>query len=137
GNIYTLDGTLLTDDDYGLVNPYYTTYFFINHETEQALQVGSHRKLFTYISLYVSGTGTISLTPLVDSLTNARNNTKPHTLFLDPAKDQEWGLNVTGERVAFKIATAPLAGTTDNGFNLNKMVVTLRQDPWSPVAGRV
>ena len=68
GNVYTLTGLLcLVDDDYGTVFPYYTTYFFVNHDAELGLKLGAHRKMVTYYTMFISGGGFITVTPLVVS----------------------------------------------------------------------
>lgn len=111
GNVYYLDPTLLTDDDYGEMFPYYVTYAFINHEAEVALGTGCHRKLYGYLTMFVSGTGQMTVIPLVDALTNAWPQTATYPLIQQPSFDLEWGLNVLGERCFFKILPSPTAST--------------------------
>jgi hypothetical protein len=137
GNAYYLDPAKLTDDDYGEIFSPYTTYFFINHEQEQQLGVGSHRKLFVYLSLYITGTGRVQITPLVDGLTFPWTPTPIYNLSSTINHDLEFGLNVTGERVAFKITPLPMPNQTDKQFNLQKMVVTIKQEPMAPVRGAI
>lgn len=135
-NSYYLDPAKLTDDDFGQIYPYYTTYAFLNHEAEVALGTGVHRKLYRYLSLFASGTGTIAITQLADSLSNVWDTTPSYTLSTSPTYDLEWGLNVECERCFFRIASSPTSGT-DNGFTLNKMVVSIQANPWSPVRGAI
>lgn len=135
-NIYFLDPLKLTDDDYGTITPYWISYGFLNHEMEQQLGVGSHRKLFVYLTMFVSGVGQLFVTPLAGSLTNARPS-MVDTLTTNPDHDMEFGLNVTSERCFFKIQSTPLPGQTDNSFNLQKMVVSVKPDPWSLVRGAI
>ncbi len=45
-------------DDGTAINSYYDTYFFIRPDQEQMFQLGSHRKLFYYLTSYVEGQGT-------------------------------------------------------------------------------
>jgi hypothetical protein len=137
GNIYYLDSAKLTDDNYGEIFPFYTTYFFVNHELEQALGTGSHRKFFQYLSLFVSGVGRIQVTPYVDSLSNNWPSTPAYTLSADATFDLEFGLQVSGERCAFKIVPVGMPNQTDKKFNLQKMVVTLRQDAVTPIRGAI
>lgn len=145
GNVYTLDPTKFSDDDYGQIFSYYTTYFFVSHEKEMQLRLGSHRKLFVYLAMYVSGIGKIKITPLVDRLGQAWRPTPFYDLQTEPNFDYEWGLNVNGERVAFKIQPSPITDEEDdnytNGidsaFNTGKMIVTLRQNAMTPVRGAV
>ena len=133
GNIYWLNPSKYTDDDYGQVYPYYTTYFFINHEMEQALQVGLHRKLFKRYAAYITGIGSLSLTPYSDSLSNPYPTAPLWPLSTSQKYDIGDGLNVIGERCAFKVASLPLSGQTDNSFNLQKLIITLMQEPVAPI----
>lgn len=136
--IYFLDSGKFTDDDYGPITSFYTTYFFVNHDQEQALQLGSHRKFYAYLAMFITGIGEITVTPLVDNLHNPWESTPPYDLALLQNFDFEWGLNITeGERVAFKVQVAPLSGQTDCYFDMGKMIVTMRQNPWSPIRGAV
>lgn len=135
GNLYSLDPAKLTDDDYGAMLPYYITYFFVNHEMEQSLGVGSHRKLFAFLTIYITGVGLMTITPLLDNLNNPWLPSPAIQLSQQLNGDIEIPFNVTGERCAFKIAIAPLPGQTDVQFNLQKMVVSIRPDPVAPVRG--
>lgn len=135
GNIYYFDPTKLTDDDYGQVSPYYTTFFFVNHEAEIAMAVGCSAKLFSRLEAFISGTGAVTFTPLGDALTNGWTPTPALTLQAAPITDIDWGLNVIAERCAFKIASQPAAGQTDNSFNLQKLIITLKQNPIMPSRG--
>lgn len=136
-NVYRLDPSLLTDDDYGEMFPYYTTYFFINHQMEQVLGVGSHRKIYVYLSAFFTGVGKMTVTPLADRLSNPFPSTPSYTMSLNQNFDLEWGLNVNAERLAFKFVPTALPNATDKYFSLQKMVVSMRQDPWMPVRGSV
>lgn len=157
GNLYYLNFNKFTDDDYGRINSYFITSFFWNHDTEQNVPpLGLHRKIYEYLSLYITGVGNVQVTPLVDNLNNPWSPTSttwdainqvwkvgavPNPL---PAyqltngvltHDLEWGMNVIGERVAFKISVSPLAGQTDAYFNLQHLVVAGRADKVFPVRG--
>jgi len=129
GGLYWLDPAKYTDDDYGRIFPYYTTYFFLNHEKEQEMGVGVHRKLYDYATAFVEEIGTVQLVPLVNKLTNPGWATPAYTMQTAMDHDFEWGLNITGERCAFQVLPAPLAGTTDVAFNLQKLIINLRKDP--------
>jgi hypothetical protein len=137
GEAYTLDSTLLTDQDYGQIAPQYTTYFFVEHEQEQQYGLGLQRKLAKQINLFVSGTGKLIVTPLADSLSNAWPSPFPITLSQTPTYDQPMGLNVSGERIAFQIASQPLDGQTDNGFNVGKIILMLATAPVAQTRGSV
>lgn len=145
GNVYTLDPTKFTDDDYGQIFSYYTTYFFVGHDKEIALRFGSHRKLAVYLAMYISGIGKIQVTPLIDRLGQSWRPTPFYDLSAEPNFDYEWGLNVLGERIAFKIQPSPITDEedenytngTDSAFQTGKMIVTMRQEPIALVRGAV
>ncbi len=129
GKVYQLSDNQFSDDG-AAINSYYTTYFFLHHEAEQTYQVGSHRKLFTYLVQFVEGVGSLSLTAFVDS-TTAPSAQQPLSLSNPGLKDLEMPINVLGERVAFKVGT----NAVGSWFKLQKFVPTLRSDPWAPVRG--
>jgi hypothetical protein len=132
-NAYWFDSTLLTDEDYGQVVPYYTTYFFINHQAEQSMQVGLHRKLYKRYAAYITGVGQFQLTPFANSLSNPWPAAPLWPLNLTQGSDIGDGLNVNTERCAFQIASVPYIGQTDNSFNVGKLIITLSQEPISPI----
>ncbi len=129
GKIYQLSDTQFSDDGVAIAS-YYTTYFFLHHELEQALQLGSHRKLFHYLTTFVEGAGTLSLTAYVNT-TSSVSAQQPFTLSNPGTKDLEIPINILGERVAFKVGTNALGAW----FKLQKFVPSLRGDPWAPVRG--
>lgn len=133
GNIYFLDSAKLADDDYGQMFPYYVSYGFVNHDAEQALQVGSHRKLYDYISFFITGVGTVTITLLGDSLTNAYPVSPTITMSASQAFDIGFPINVDANRAFVKFVPAPLANTTPVQFNLQKLVLDLKPHPISPV----
>lgn len=134
GKLYQLDPANGTDDGVAIQSQYYT-FFFVNREMEQGLQVGSHRHLYTYLAAFSSGVGILSLTAVADSLTSTRTQAlAPRSLSSNPGYDLEAGINFSADRVAFKFATDGQAGST---FFLSKLTVTMKSDPWAPVRGRV
>lgn len=136
GNIYTLNPDLYTDSDFGQINSYYTTYFFVGHQEEQQLQLGSHRKMLAYLMAYIEGVGQITITPLVNNLQNPWPLVCVRTLALDPNFDLEWaGGSCTGQRMALKIQPSPVSGGTDNAFFLQKLIAVMRQAARLPVRG--
>lgn len=162
GNSYYLDPAKFTDDDYGIIGAgtgnFYTTYALWSHDLEQSVQLlGSHRKIYTYISIYVTGVGLLSVTPFVNSLgepwvpqsavfnpvTQVWENAgvpqplPSYQLSADSDHYLEWGLNITGERVFFKISVSPLPGHTDASFSLQDVVVSGRMENILPVRGAV
>lgn len=142
-NIYSLSPTKLTDDDYGAIGgangPYYTTYFFTDHEQEAQLGLGADRKLVKSIHAYITGVGMVTITPLVNSLYNFMPALSPRLLSADIDQatylnsDLEWTTaNLRGQRIAFRISVQPLPGTTDVQICLQKFIVAMMRDPVSP-----
>lgn len=125
GNLYTLDQTMDTDDDYGQISSYYTTYFFPSAGAEAQLQLGSHQKQLAYLMAYIQWVGTITITPLIENLNNpwalvCKRNVSQVNF------DLEWGGGYArGSRMAFKIQTSPLAGETDNSYSLQRFIAAL------------
>jgi hypothetical protein len=143
GNLYTLDPAKLTDDDYGAIVPYYDTYFFVNHEQEQMLGLGTGRKLTRKISGFITGVGYVSIIPLVDSMQNPLPATSPRLLSLDTdpsnlvGQDLEWTVGIRGERQAFRIQVQPLLGSTDVQLKIQKLIVSMMKDPVTTYRGSV
>lgn len=132
GKVYKLDAGSLTDDGFAIPS-YYVTAFTPQRETEQMLQLHAHRKLFTYLTMYIEGLGTLGTTAFVDS--EAFPQTLPNLMLTSPAgKDLEMTINVLGERVAFKVASD--TSEAGNWFRLQKLTPSMTGDPWSPVRGQ-
>jgi hypothetical protein len=136
GNIYSLSPTKLTDDDYGQISPYYTTYFFTDHEQELALGLMSDNKLVKHVHAFVAGVGLVYITPIVNSQFNFFPNLSPRQLVADTtaatflASDLEWTtVGLRGSRIAFRVAVQPLPGTTDVKLRLQKFIVGMMRDP--------
>lgn len=136
GCAYTLDPAALSDQDYGQIQSYYTTYFFVPPEEEAATRLGSHMKMLTYLTAIVSGVGNFTITPLINKLTNPWAQVCQRTLAVDPTYDLEWtGSSATGQRIAFKIQSTPIAPSIDSAFNLNRIVPSFRGNVHLPVRG--
>ncbi|HXJ04390.1 MAG TPA: hypothetical protein VNH65_04785 [Candidatus Acidoferrum sp.] len=129
GKVYQLSDTQLSDDG-AAIPSYYTTHFFPERAVEQSLNLGAHRKLFSYLTLFVEGAGNLSLTSFTDS-TNASQAQQPLPLSSPSLKDLELPINILGERVAFQVST----NQPGAWFKLQKFTPSLRVDPWSPVRG--
>ena len=132
GNVYYLDPAKLTDDDYGGMSPFYVMYFFLSRDTEQALGVGSMRKLYKRVSEFISGVGNLTITPYAAALTNPWPSPPSVQLSATPTEDFYHGINVSTERMAVKFAVTPLEGETDVQFNLQHMEASVMQHPMSP-----
>src|SRR6266850_1101759 len=129
GRVYQLSDAQLSDN--GIAIPsYYTTHYFPERAVELALNLGAHRKLFSYLTMFVEGAGNLSLTSFTDS-PSAPLSQQPLPLSSPSTKDLELPINVLGERVAFQVSTNQ-AGAW---FRLQKFTPSVRVDPWAPVRG--
>ena len=129
GKVYQLSDTQLSDDG-SAIPSYYTTHYFPERAVEQSLELGAHRKLFSYLTMFVEGAGNLSLTSFTDS-PSAPQAQQPLPLSSPSLKDLELPINILGERVAFQVAT----NQPGAWFKLQKFTPSLRVDPWSPVRG--
>ena len=133
-NAYILNAAAYSDDDFGQIMASYTTYFFVSHEMEAALQVGSHRHTYTMAQVFIAGIGTFTLTPLAAALTNPFRSSPAFPLSMEPNFDIDFGINVETTRCAFTIAAQPTSGT-DSYFKLQKLVVNMEKAPNAGVRG--
>ena len=129
GKIYQLSDTQLSDDGVAIPS-YYTTHYFPERAVEQALALGAHRKLFSYLTLYVEGAGNLGLTSFVDT-PSAPQVQQPLPMSSPATKDLELPINILGERVAFQVST----NQPGAWFRLQKFIPSVRPDPWAPVRG--
>jgi len=122
GNVYYLSAAKFTDDDFGQIYPYYTTHFFLDPEKAMGMNLSSVRLMLAYLNAYISGTGTVTYSFLVDSLANVWPLNSSRTLSSTPTFDQEnAGGNAQGNRIAVKISVLPLQGQTDVQFSLKRL----------------
>jgi hypothetical protein len=129
GKVYQLSATQLSDDGTAIPS-YYTTHYFPERAVEQSLNLGAHRKLFSYLTMFVEGAGNLSLTSFVNSLSVPQAQ-QPLPLSSPGTKDLELPINILGERVAFQVST----GQAGAWFRLEKFTPSVRVDPWAPVRG--
>jgi hypothetical protein len=129
GKVYELNDAQLSDDG-NAIPSYYTTHYFPERTVEQALNLGAHRKLFSYLTMFVEGAGNLGLTSFIDS-PSAPQAQQALPLSAPGMKDLELPINLLGERVAFQV------GTNQSGawFRLQKFIPSVRVDPWAPVRG--
>ena len=138
GNVYTLNPTQFTDDDYGQLTPYWTTFFMPSEEQETALQLGGFRKLLVYVIAYIGSPVNCNcqFTPYIDQLSRPGVLSVIRPLTQNPARDLEFGgCSAQGNRIALKIAAQPLAGQTDCGYNLQRLTAFIRKSAHLPVRG--
>jgi hypothetical protein len=136
GNAYTLNSALKTDDDYGVVSPYYTTTAIPTGDQAEQFQTGSLMMILAYLLSTIQWTGLLQIQIFVNYL----NNPWPEPLLLAAlptfTNDLEWGAKqATGRRFFLRYSSQPLPGTTDNGFNLTKVVGIAKQNARMPITG--
>jgi hypothetical protein len=103
GKVYQLKDAQLSDDGTAIPS-YYTTHYFPERAVEQSLSLGAHRKLFSYLTMFVEGAGNLSLTSFTDSV-SAPQTQQPLPVSSPSVKDLVLPINVLGERVAFQVST--------------------------------
>lgn len=129
GKIYQLADAQFTDDGVKIPD-YYTTYFHFTHDLEQAFQIGSHNKLYTYLSAFIEGAGQISIFAIPPG--NAPAGQIATISLSNPAlEDIEFPINVTAVRAAFKISTV----NSGDWFRLARFIVNAIKSPTAPVRG--
>lgn len=136
GRTYRLDPAKLHDDDYGTIPAYYVTSPFVSGDMEQQLQLGNNRHLYTFLSLFVFGTGKLTITPLENALSNVWPARGPYTMSQDPQRMFEIPLNVAAERAFFKFSASAIVPSLDAAFSLSRMNVVMAPHPMSPIAGK-
>jgi len=129
GKIYQLSDTQYSDDGTA-INSFYTTHYFPERSAETTLGVGAHRKLFSYLTMYIEGAGNLGLITYVDT-SGAATTQQPLPLSTPALKDLELPINILGERVAFQLST----NQPGAWFRLQRFTPSLRTDPWAPVRG--
>lgn len=139
GNVYALNPDLLTDDDYNLIVPYYTTYAFPDADLAQALGIGGGLKMCSAAYGLISGTGILNISIQFNLLSKtwriAYQSTAQSPLQVDADNDTEWGCGqATGKRFWFRFWTTPLTGT-NNGFELNNWTVAIKKNARMPFRG--
>lgn len=140
GNVYLLNPGYYTDDDYGRFFPYYTTYAFVDRDTEQQMDLGGGLKTVSYSFTTIAGVGLLTPQLLYNFLNQpwsiqGQNGTESqYPLSLVPPGDLEWsGIMAQGYRFFYKIAPIPNpAGSTakpatDVKFSLSSFTLCLRK----------
>ena len=133
GKIYQLVPGLLEDDGQPF-NQIWVSHGFPTSEQEQGLQLGSVRKGFEFMTMVLGGSGSLKMTAMPDAVDSPYSHDLLPNLNL-PATvsgDVEVPLNELGNRLFMKFSTNAVGA----GFNLSRIVMAMREDPWSPVRGR-
>ncbi len=126
GKVYQPASTQLSDDGTAIPS-YYTTHFFPERAVEQSLDLGAHRKLFSYLTMYVEGAGSLALTSFIDT-ESAPQAQQPLPLSSPGLKDLELPINIIGERVAFQVST----NQSGAWFRLQKFIPVGKARPLVP-----
>jgi hypothetical protein len=140
GNVYLLNPGYYTDDDYGQFYPYYTTYAFVDRDTEQQMDLGGGLKTVSYSFTTIAGVGLLTPQLLYNflnqpwSIQGQTGGESQYALSLQPPGDLEWsGIMAQGYRFFFRVAPIPNpAGstakpTTDVKFSLSSFTLCLRK----------
>jgi hypothetical protein len=135
GKIYQLSATQYSDDGTA-INGLYTTYGFVGgQQSKQNPLLGFHRKLYTYLQLVATGSGTLAISALSNMLTADANHTYtvPYGIPLStaPADDYERPLNVAGNRVFLQFST----NAAGAWFQLSKLILVGGMHPALPLRG--
>jgi len=129
GKIYDQQPGQLNDDGVA-INSMYQTAYTPQVEDEQALQLGSHRKLYKYLTGYACGAGTMNW--FMYGAQNQRGIQLSSLTLQNPAHwDFEKNTNFVGERASYLFGTNNPAAW----FQLTKLSPTLQRDIFTPVRG--
>lgn len=132
GKIYQLTAGLLEDDGAAFWQ-LWTSHGWPTPEQEQGLQLGSFRKVFEYMGMLLDGSGELTINVLPDSLTSPYTHALLPNLGLPATSggDTELPVNETGNRLFLQFSCNAVGA----GFELSRVVLVMRGDPWSPVRG--
>jgi hypothetical protein len=120
-----------TDDNGNVIAETYVPYCFSDAEFEQALGVGSVRKLYPFASALLEGAGKFVNTIYPETLNRTAVATYPPRALATPAlKNTIIPLNMTGNRMFVMFATD---GALGSHFELKGFVLAVTTDPMIPV----
>jgi hypothetical protein len=132
GQINQLDSSVKNDNG-NVIDQTYFTYGFADKATEQELQLGSVRKLWTYATANLSGDGNADISFILErpdsSLINLQQNFPLQTV---PTDDVNIDLNENGNALYVKFS---VDGKLNSNFTLQRLVLLVGRDPWLPVTG--
>lgn len=143
--LYALDEGVISgyDDDFGNFwqHSTYPSYFFISVEEAQQRQLGAHRLSHQFMSMNCTGVGTVYVQAALDRLDNIKFTSRALTVSEDLARDLEIGLNVSAERISYRVCCQPtgpqpFGPNTTAGFRLSSLTVGMKTDVYAPVRGR-
>lgn len=119
GNFYSFDPAKLTDDDFGMLVPYYDTYLFPTEDARQQYQL-TRRVIADYVSLNLQGTGNSKITPYSNQISNTYPDLPTFALSAATPHDLETDMWVDGERIGLRIGSQPANGA----FSITSVVIT-------------
>jgi hypothetical protein len=141
-NYWPLDNSLdfwnCVDDDYGTINAYYVTSFFMPRELEQNPQLEHFRKNFKFFAIHATGIGSLKVTPYIDALSKPQRVFPLTPLSLDdPGFDLEFHPILKGNRVAYRFESYVGPPGTMKAFAVTQLTVSAIKDNVFPVRGTV
>lgn len=129
GKVYDQVTTQLTDDG-AKINDMYQTAYTPQVEDEQALELGSHRKFYKYLTGYAIGSGVLDFTYY-----GPYDQQGVPVLSLPLQTQLQWDFecntNWIGERVSVLFSSQGLG----SWFELTKLIFNLQRDAVTPVRG--
>jgi hypothetical protein len=122
------DASLQASDNGVAVNMIYQTYGCPASIEEQALQLGSHRKLLGYFKFRAIGAGSLNL-----SISTARRTTtlRSYTLSMNPVEDSARPVNIHADRFYMIVQT----NAVGSWAQIEKLIPCMKKDPSMLVSG--
>lgn len=153
GNVYILNPNYFTDDDFGQVYPYYTTYGMPDRDTEKQEKLGGGMKMVSYTQSLINGIGYQQFAIFCNTLATVINagvqwspricGATDYLMQANPTANMEWaGGQATAQRFFIRFASTPDAAgstaspSTDNAFGVSVIGVALRENAKYKVRGR-
>lgn len=134
-NAYILNPNQYTDDDYGLIQPYYTTAAFPDKLSEQAYGLGGAWKMLSFMAAMFYGVGYMNIEFFVGYLNNSWPLTGQYLMSLTPLRSAPFGCGqATGDCMFIKFYSTPNASgstpspSTDNQFSLSRLSIWIRKN---------
>jgi hypothetical protein len=127
GQIWSLSETQLYDligVTQTAINGFYVPYGFPSHDEEEGLQLGSHKKDYTYLTAYVTGAGLCNVLFMPENPAATQQQLTTWLLGTATTRDHEQTLggNITAERGFFLFGT----NAVGSFFKMQKFVPSLK-----------
>lgn len=113
----------------------YTTSGFVKGEEGEGRQMGAQRFQFQYASMTLSGSGSLKLTAFPNSLESPFADVLLPNLALVPNSQQDGDTEIPLNEVGSRLFIQFGAQCVGAAFYLQRLVMVMRQDAWSPVRG--